>query len=148
MRRILLAAAFFAIPPSAATLGMVATTGAAGASSPVTCAKVTGSLTGTVHLDGCKTPYGTANLVGTGLATGGTISWAGKYAGSVSFAGSVTSPGQGSCPAGSKEYAASDVVTATTGTATGRVKVGAAVKAEACRTTAGFLTVIGGNITS
>jgi hypothetical protein len=149
MRRIMLAAAVLAIPLSAATVGIVATASSAGASSPVTCAKVTGSLSGTVHFDGCTTPYGSGNAVGTGLATGGTLSWGGtgKLAGSVSFSGSVTTPGQGSCAAGSTEYVASDVVTAATGTAVGHAKVGESVKADACRTATGHLAVISGSIT-
>ena len=149
MRKIMLAAAVLAIPLSAATLGVVATASTAGAASPVTCAKVTGSLTGTVHFDGCTTPYGSGNAVGTGLATGGTLRWGGtgKHAGSVSFSGSVTSPGRGTCTAGSVEYVASDVVTAATGTAVAHAQVGEAVKADACRTATGHLTVISGSIT-
>jgi hypothetical protein len=129
-------------------VGIATTSGSAGASSSLACAKVTGSLTGTVHFNRCTTPYGKGSFIGTGLATGGTISWGGTHAGSVSFSGSVTSPGRGSCAAGSKEYVASDVVTATTGAAVGRVQIGADVKATACRTAAGSLTVTGGSITA
>ena len=149
MRKIMLAAAVLAIPLSAATLGIVATASSAGASSPVECADVTGSLSGIVHFDGCKTPYGSGNAVGSGLATGGTLSWGGtgKHAGSVSLSGSVTSPGRGTCAAGSTEYVASDVVTAATGSAVGRAPVGESVKADACRTKGGRLTVISGSVT-
>jgi hypothetical protein len=148
MRKTLLAIAALAIPISAATVGVVGTAGTAGASSPVTCNKVTGSLTGTVYFKGCTTPYARGNAVGTGLATGGTLSWGGKHAGSVSFSGSVTSPGRGACAAGSREYVASDIVAAVTGSA-GRVfQIGDSVKAEACVTSSGRLILIGGSITS
>jgi hypothetical protein len=141
VKRILTAAAALAVPASGVFAGL-AVPGAAGASSPITCAKVTGSLTGTVHFKGCHTPWASGNAVGTDLANGGSISWAGKHAGSVSFSGSVTSPGQGSCPTGSTEYSAADVVTAVTGGAASLLKVGESVSGTACRTKAGGLTVV------
>jgi hypothetical protein len=71
----------------------------------------------------------------------------GKHAGSVSLSGSVTSPGRGTCAAGSTEYVASDVVTEATGSAVGHAPVGESVKADACRTKGGRLTVISGSVT-
>jgi hypothetical protein len=147
MRKILLAAVALAIPASAAVVGIAGPAGTAGASSPITCAKVSGSLTGTVHFKGCHTPWANGNAVGTSLATGGTISWNGKHAGSVSFSGSVTSPGQGECSAGSTEYSASDVVTAVTGSAASILQVGDSVSGTACRTGTGALTVISYHVT-
>jgi hypothetical protein len=148
MRKVLIAVVAFAIPVSAASIGVVGIAGTAGASSPITCNKVTGSLTGTVHFKGCKTPWENGNAVGTDLANGGTLSWQGKHAGSISFSGSVTTAGQGACPAGSTEYVASDVVTAVTGGGNAVVKVGDSVKGEACLSRSGSLTLTSGSITS
>lgn len=146
MRRVILAVAALSIPLSAATVGIVGASGTAGAASPVRCAKVSGSLTGTVHFKGCSTPFGKGNAVGTSLATGGTISWAGKHPGSVSLSGSVTSPGRGICAAGSKEYDASDVVTAVTGSAASVIKVGDAASGKFCVTKAHHLALVRGSV--
>ncbi len=146
MRKIMVAAAALAIPMSAATVGVVGASGTAGAASPVTCAKVSGSLTGTVHFKGCSTPFAKGNAVGTSLATGGTISWAGKHPGSVSLSGSVTSPGQGICATGSKEYDASEVVTAVTGSAASVIKVGDGGSGKFCVTKTGHLTLVKGSV--
>ncbi len=149
MRKIMVVAAALAIPMSAATVGIVGASGIAGASSsPVTCAKVSGSLTGTVHFKGCSTPFAKGNAVGTSLATGGTISWAGKHPGSVSLSGSVTSAGQGSCATGSKEYDASDVVTAVTGSAASVIKVGDGGSGAFCVSKAGHLALVKGSVFS
>jgi hypothetical protein len=147
MRKIMVVAAALAIPMSAATVGIAAASGTAGASSPITCAKVTGSLTGTVHFRGCHTPWANGKAVGRSLATGGIISWRGKHPGSVSFSGSVTSPGQGECSAGSTQYHASDVVTAVTGSAAHLLQVGDSVSGMACRTSTGMLTVVSYHVT-
>lgn len=146
MRRIMVAAAALAIPLSAATVGIVGASGTAGASSPVTCAKVSGSLTGTVHFKGCSTPFAKGNAVGTSLATGGTISWGGKHPGSVSLSGSVTSPGQGTCATGSKEYDASEVVTGVTGSASSVVKVGDRGSGAFCVSKTGHLALVKGSV--
>ncbi len=146
MRKILVAVAAVAIPMSAATVGIVGVSGIAGASSPVTCAKVSGSLAGTVHFKGCSTPFAKGSAVGTSLATGGTISWAGKHPGSVSLSGSVTSPGQGICATGSKEYDASEVVTAVTGSAASVIKVGDHGSGAFCVSKAGHLTLVKGSV--
>ena len=146
MRKIMIAAAALAIPMMAWTVGIVGASGTAGASSPVTCAKVSGSLTGTVHLKGCSTPFGRGNAVGTSLATGGTISWAGRHPGSVSLSGSVTSPGQGVCATGSKEYDASDVVNAVTGSAASVIKVGDRGSGKFCVSRTGHLVLVAGSI--
>jgi hypothetical protein len=146
MRKILVVAAAVAIPMSAAMVGIVGVSGTAGAASPVTCAKVSGSLTGTVHFKGCSTPFGKGNAVGTSLATDGTISWAGKHPGSVSLSGSVTSPGQGICATGSKEYDASDVVTAVTGSAASVIRVGDGGSGKFCVTKTGHLALVQGSV--
>ncbi len=146
MRRVMLAVAALSIPMSAAMVGIVGASGTAGAASPVTCAKVSGSLTGTVHFKGCSTPFGKGNAVGTSLATGGTISWAGKHPGSVSLSGSVTSPGRGICATGSKDYDASDVVTAVTGSAASVIKVGDGGSGKFCVTKAGHLALVQGSV--
>ena len=145
MRKIMVAATALAIPMSAA-VGIVGASGTAGASSPVTCAKVSGSLTGTVHFKGCSTPFAKGNAVGTSLATGGTISWAGKHPGSVSLSGSVTSPGQGICATGSREYDASEVVTAVTGSAASVIKVGDGGSGSFCVTRRGHLALVKGSL--
>jgi hypothetical protein len=147
MRRVLLRLAAVAIPISVVTIGVVGVGGNAWASSPVSCAKVSGSLAGTVHFKGCATPLANGNAVGTSLATGGTLSWKGKHPGSVSLSGSVTSPGQGVCPAGSKEYDASDVVTSITGSAGAVLQDGDNLSAQACVTKAGALKVVKYSIT-
>jgi hypothetical protein len=145
VRKIMVAAAALAIPMSA-VVGIVGASGTAGASSPVTCAKVSGSLTGTVHFKGCSTPFAKGNAVGTSLATGGTISWAGKHPGSVSLSGSVTSPGQGICATGSREYDASEVVTAVTGSAASVIKVGDRGSGSFCVTRGGHLALVKGSL--
>ena len=144
MRKIMMVVAALAIPMSAATVGIIGIAGPAGASSPVTCTKVSGSLTGTVHFKGCSTPFGKASAVGTSLATGGTISWAGKHPGSVSLAGSVSSAGQGICSSGSTEYDASDVVTAVSGSAGSVVKVGDHGSGAFCVSKTGRLSLVKG----
>jgi hypothetical protein len=146
MRKIMVAAAALAIPMLVATVGIVGASGTAGASSPVTCAKVSGSLTGTVHFKDCSTPFAKGNAVGTSLATGGTISWTGKHPGSVSLSGSVSSPGQGICATGSKEYDASEVVTAVTGSAASVIKVGDAGSGTFCVTKTGHLALVKGSV--
>ena len=103
---------------------------------------------GTVHVKGCSTPFAKGNAVGTSLATGGTISWAGKHPGSVWLSGSVTSAGQGSCAAGSKEYDASDVVTAVTGSAASVIKVGDGGSGAFCVSKAGHLALVKGSVFS
>jgi hypothetical protein len=146
MRKIMMAAAALAIPMSAVTVGIVGASGPAGASSPVTCARVSGSLAGTVHFKGCSTPFAKGNAVGTSLATGGTISWAGKHPGSISLSGSVTSAGQGICATGSKEYDASDTVTAVSGSAGSVVKVGDHGTGAFCVSKSGHLTLVKGSV--
>jgi hypothetical protein len=146
MRKVMVAAAALAIPMSVAAVGIVGASGTAGASSPVTCAKVSGSLAGIVHFKGCKTPFANGNAVGTSLATGGTISWAGMHPGSVSLSGSVTSPGQGICATGSKEYDASEVVTAVTGSAASVIKVGDRGSGKVCVSKAGHLALVQGSV--
>jgi len=147
MRMIMVAAAALAIPMSVATVGILGVSDTAGAaSSPVTCAKVSGSLAGTVHFKGCSTPFANGNAVGTSLATGGTISWAGKHPGSVSLSGSVTSSGQGICATGSREYDASDVVTAVTGSAASVIKVGDGGSGKFCVTKTGHLALVKGSV--
>jgi hypothetical protein len=146
MRKIMVAVVALAIPMSVATLGIVGASGTAGAASPVTCAKVSGSLTGTVHFKGCSTPFGKGNAVGTSLATGGTISWAGRHPGSLSLSGSVTSPGQGICATRSKEYDASDVVTAVTGSAASVIKVGDGGSGKFCVSKTGRLALVQGSV--
>ncbi len=146
MRKIMVAVAALAIPMSVASVGIIGTSGVAGAASPVTCAKVSGSLTGTVHFKGCSTPFAKGNAVGTSLATGGTISWGGKHPGSISLSGSVTSPGQGICATGSKEYDASDVVTAVTGSAASVIKVGDGGSGRFCVNKAGHLALVKGSV--
>jgi len=146
MRKIMVAAAALAIPVAAAAAGIVGASGTAGASSPVTCAKVSGSLTGTVHFKGCSTPFGRGSALGTSLAAGGTISWAGRHPGSISLSGSVTSPGQGVCATGSKEYDASDVVTAVTGSAASVIKVGDGGSGKFCVSRTGHLALVTGSV--
>jgi hypothetical protein len=84
--------------------------------------------------------------VGTSLSTGGTISWAGKHPGSISLSGSVTSPGQGICATGSKEYDASELVTAVTGSAASVIKVGDGGSGRFCVTKTGHLALVKGSV--
>jgi hypothetical protein len=142
MRRVMLVVAALAIPLSAATVGIVGAAGTAGASPPVSCTKVTGSLTGTLNFKGCSTRFGKGSAQGNALASGGTITWNGKHKGSVSFSGSVTSPGRGACPVGSTEYDASDVVTAVTGAGAKIVQIGDVITARVCVTSSGALTLV------
>ena len=146
MRKFMMAVAALSMPVAAATVGIVGASGPAGASSPLTCTKVSGSLTGSVHFKGCTTPFGKGSAVGTSLATGGTISWAGKHPGSISLSGTVSSAGQGVCAAASTEYDASDVVTAVSGSAGSVVKVGDHGSGEFCVSKTGHLVLVKGTV--
>jgi hypothetical protein len=142
MRRMMLAAAILTVPLATSTAGLIAAAGPAGASPPVSCTKVTGSLSGTVTFKGCSTKFGKGSAQGTALASGGTIAWNGRHKGSVSFSGSVTSPGQGACPTGSTEYDASDTVTVLTGAAANILQVGDVITARVCVSSTGALTLV------
>ena len=135
MRRLMLAVAALAVPISATAVGFG---GSAGAASPVSCTKVTGTTTGSLTFKGCGT-LGKGSAPAASLASGGTITWKGKKSGSTTFSVTVTSPGQGGCSAGSTEYDATGTVTADT---SGKVGVGSAVSGRACGSGSGAITLV------
>ena len=67
MRRMMLAAAILTVPLATSTAGLIAAAGPAGASPPVSCTKVTGSLSGTVTFKGCSTKFGKGSAQGTAV---------------------------------------------------------------------------------
>jgi hypothetical protein len=131
----MLVVAALAIPVSAASIGFA---GPAGASAPVSCTKVTGTITGTLTFKGCGT-LGKGSAPAASLASGGTITWKGKKSGTTTFTVTVTSPGQGACAKGSTEY---DATGSVTGDTSGKVTVGSAVSGKACVDAAGNVTLV------
>ena len=140
MRRIMLGIAALALPVTAATAGAVVSAGPAGASAPVSCAKVTGNISGNLTLKGCGGGLGKGSAPAVSLATGGTITWKGKNKGSTTIGNvAVTSPGQGACAAGSTEEDFTGTVTANTSKAN---ILGTGVAGQACVSAAGSVSLV------
>lgn len=150
MRRLLTvaaAAAALSIPLSAATVGLAGGTAGAAATSSVTCKGLTGTITTTVTVSRC-TPsagkgYKTATASAASLATGGNLTWSKSKATTTigNAKASVASPNM--CTAGT-EYSFSGRVTAASTKGTGIPKKGDAVRAKACVSSAGAITLLPG----
>ena len=131
MRRLLLAVAVssaLAVPVSAVVIGG----GSAWAGSSVTCAKLTGSITGKVTISSCSpanSQYKTLSGTATKLASGGTLTWAPSKKTTIVGGLTTTSPGQGKCPKGSTEEDSTGSVTGGTATYT---HVGDTVSSKTC----------------
>jgi len=135
MRRFMLVACALAVPVSLATVGLA---GSASAGPPVSCTKVTGTVTGNITLKGCSAGLGKGSAPAASLASGGTITWK-SHKGTTTFSATVTSPGQGACSAGSTEYDATGTVTADT---SGKVTVGGAVSGRGCVSGSGKVSLV------
>jgi hypothetical protein len=138
MRRVVLGIAALAMPVAAATAGVVATAGTAGASAPVSCTKASGNIATTLTLKGCGGGLGK----GTGPASlsGGVITWMGKHKGTTTIGNvSITSPGQGACSMGSTEEDLTATVTANTSKAD---ILNTAVSARACVNAQGNISLV------
>jgi hypothetical protein len=125
MRRILIggvALATLAIP----TAALVATGPAfAVVKKSIPCTTVTGTLTGSVTITGCKVPltlkkkYVSASAPNSSaLATGGTLTW--SPAGTTTILGAPTTSTGTLCPAGDTDVIAKGVVTGGTAKVTGK----------------------------
>ena len=140
MRKAILGMAMLALPLSVASVGVVATSGTAGASSPVSCTKVSGNVATKVILKGCSGGLGKGHAPSPSLATGGTIKWKGHKKGTTTIGNvSVTSPGQGACQKGSTEEDFTGTVTANTSKAN---ILGDTVSGSLCVDAAGNLSLV------
>jgi hypothetical protein len=140
MRRIMLVAAALSIPLAASTAGLVALSGPAGASAPVSCSKVTGTTTGTLTFKGCGGGLGKGTGPAAALAGTGTITWKGHHKGTTTITiTSVTNPAVSRCATGSTEF---DATGSVTGDTSGKVTVGSPVSGDACVTAAGAVTLV------
>jgi hypothetical protein len=150
MRRLLTVAAAavaLSIPLSVAAVGLAGTAGAA-ATSSVTCTGLTGTITSTVTVSKCKPSGGKGYKSATGsaasLASGGKLTWKSSKATTTvgDTKASTVSPNE--CGAAGTEYAFTGKVTAASTKGTGIPKKGDAVKADACVSSTGAITLLPG----
>lgn len=140
MHRVMLALAALSIPVAASTAGLVVAAGPAGASAPVSCAKVTGNVSGHVTLKGCGGGLGKGSSPANALATTGTIHWKGHHKGTTTVTiTSVSTPVVSRCAKGSTEMDATGTVTADT---SGKVAVGSPVSGDVCVTAHGAISLV------
>jgi len=107
--------------------------------SSVSCAKVTGTVTGLMKLSLC-TPASATNRTASTAALGSTLTWVTSRQTTVESLSS-SSPGQGLCPLNSTELDISGVVTGGTSTYTA---IGDAVSASLCENRSGHLSLVTG----
>jgi len=149
MRRVMMgvaALAMVAVPVGVATVTLAP---AANATSSITCAKLGGSISGTITIKKCspknklyKSLSGTATL----LAGGGALTWAPGGQTTIVSAPSTTSPGQGACKKGNAEYISTGTVTGGTSTYT---HVGDTFHSETCvATKGGKISLLKGTVLS
>ena len=149
MRRLLMVAAAaisMSIPLSVATVGFAGTAGAA--TSSVTCKGLSGSITTTVKISKC-TPsagpgYKTASAPASSLASGGKLKWSSSKATTTVGDASVTTVSPNACGAGGTEYSFTGKVTGASTKGTGIPKKGDSVKALACVSATGAITLLPG----
>jgi len=108
-------------------------------SSSVTCARVSGTVIGTMKLSAC-TPASKTNRAASTVALGSTLTWSGSGQTTVESLSS-SSPGQGICPLHRTELDISGVVTGGTSTYTA---VGDVVSATLCDSKTGHLSLAKG----
>jgi hypothetical protein len=148
MRRLLTVAATavaLSIPLSVATVGLAGTAGAA--TSSVTCTGLTGTISTTVTISKC-TPsggkgYKTASAPASSLASGGNLTWSKSKATTTIGDSSVKVVSPNKCGT-STEYSFTGKVTAASTKGTGIPKKGDAVKALACVSSAGAISLLPG----
>jgi len=125
------------IPADIFTYGSNSCTGSCASS--VTCARVTGTVSGTMKLSAC-TPKSKTNRVASTVALGSTLTWSTSGQTTVESLNS-SSPGQGVCPLNSTELDISGLVTGGTSTYTA---IGDAVSASLCESKTGHLSLVSG----
>ena len=135
MRRLLVAAATalaLSVPASVAVIG---TSAPAWAASTVTCAKMSGTISGSITITKC-TPKSKTNVSASApasaLTSGGSLTWT-TSGGTTTVTMTVTNAGQGGCKSGYTEYDANGHVTGGTSTYT---HVGDVSSTRACVSTA------------
>jgi hypothetical protein len=150
MRRLLTvaaAAAALSIPLSAATVGLASTAGAA-ATSSVTCSGLTGTISTTVTVSKC-TPsggkgYKTATASAASLATGGNLTWSKSKATTTIGDTTAKAVTPNACGSAGTEYSFAGRVTKASTKGTGIPKKGDAVRAKACVSSTGAITLLPG----
>jgi hypothetical protein len=129
------------------TTVLVATSSPAGASSSLTCKKVSGSITGTTTISKCSVPkadkktYKSASGNSTVLAGGGNITW--KSSGATTSISAPTISSGTKCPAADSDVIATGSVTGGTATVT---NAGDTFSGEFCITSKGKISVAKGTV--
>jgi IPT/TIG domain len=108
--------------------------------SSVQCARLGGSLNGTMSLTRCAPPSKT-NKRATGSLSSGTLTWTMSGATTVMSLNAPITAGQGGCPPGRTEY---DLSGSVTGGTSAYTVVGDAITARACVTKSGRLSLVSG----
>ena len=113
MRRVILGVAIVGMMAVPVGLTAVTLAPAANASS-IGCAKLSGTITGTVTIKKCSPKnklYKSLSGTATQLASGGKLTWAPGGQTTIVSAPSTSSPGQGACKKNNTEYISSGTVT-------------------------------------
>jgi hypothetical protein len=146
MRRILLMTAAVAAAAIPASVVIVGTSTPAFASYSLTCAKMSGTDTGTVTISKCDVPkadkktYKSASGAAAALESGGTITWSSSGA-TTTIAKPTLSSGPGTCKKGDTEVTATGPVTGGTSTVTSSSDT---FYAEVCVASNGALSLVKG----
>ena len=152
MRRLLTvaaAAAALSIPLSAATVGLAGDAGAAtAATSSITCKGLSGTITTTVKVSKCTPSGGKGYKSATGsagsLASGGNLTWSSSKATTTVGDTSAKQVTPNKCGTAGTEYSFTGKVTAASTKGKGIPKKGDAVKALACVSATGSITLLAG----
>lgn len=113
MRRVILGVAALAMMAVPVGITAVTLAPAANAGSSISCAKLSGTITGTVTIKKCSPKnksYKSVSGLATQLASGGTLTWAPGGQTTVVSEPSTTSPGQGACKPKNTEYISTGTV--------------------------------------
>jgi hypothetical protein len=103
MRRALLVAATAVGLAAPISVGPFGNSSPAFASSGLTCTTVWGDFNATIHIKKCSVPtddvkgYGSASVVASTLASGGTLAWSKSGATTTLGPATISSPGRGRC---------------------------------------------------
>lgn len=145
MRRVLLVAATAVALSVPASVGLVGISSPAFAVSALTCMKVSGHFNTSITIRKCTVPttdrkgYGSASVVVSTLASGGTLTWSKSRATTTLGPASISSPGRGRCGRFSTEH---DITAAVTGGTSAVTSTGNTFSADVCvyKTTAGYMS--------
>ncbi len=121
MRRVILAVAALAMMAVPVGITAVSLAPTANAGSSITCAKLSGTITGTITIKKCSpknNSYKSLSGTATQLASGGKLTWAPGGQTTIVSEPSVSSPGQGACKPNNTEYISTGTVTGGTSTYT------------------------------